>query len=209
MNVTSAVNNTYVPGSTHVEINKDYVSFDDAIEEMSENGELSFDKSDLDSLETGLLGCELILPTMANVEKLSAGMNELMDNLYKDNGIPQDPPVELKYSYSENKVKVVGDREDAAEIEDLINSDPEMKEYTRTYLALAETAMAIQESIEFQDEYRNSSNPESVIAKYADLFDQDKKNKEASHMYGSAPALLADGMVYTELYDFINSGGEA
>jgi hypothetical protein len=34
-------------------------------------------------------------------------------------------------------------------------------------------------------------------------------NAKASYMYGSEPALLSDGQVYSELYDFINSGGDA
>jgi hypothetical protein len=209
MYVTSSEHSTYVAQQSKANVNADYVSFDDALAEMSENGEISFDKSDLDTTKTGLLNSELILPSMANVAKLTEGMNELMDNLYKENGISKNPPVELSYSYADNKVKVIGNREDAAEIEELINSDPEMKEYTRTYLAISETAMAIQESIKFQEEYRNSNNPEAVVAKYAYLFNDNKVNAKASYMYGSEPALLSDGQVYSELYDFINSGGDA
>lgn len=185
--------------------NTNSVTFDQAIEEMSENGEISFDRSDLDSTGTELMGTKIILPTMANVQTLTNGMNDIMNDLYAKHGLEKDPPVELSYSYAENKVKVSGNRDDAAEIEELINSDPETKEYTRTYLAISETAMAIQESIEFQEEYRNSNNPEAVVAKYSYLFDQNRHHAEATYMFGSEPSLLSDGVVYTDLYDFMSA----
>jgi len=177
-----------------------FKGFSQILDEMSESGEISFDESELDQTGTMLKGTQIILPTMANIEKLASGMEEIMDNIYKENGFPEDPPVELTYSYSENKVKVVGDREDAQEIEDAINSDPDKAEYVRSFLALSSHAAAIQEPIEFQEEYRNSNNPDAVVAKYAHLFDDNRKYPEVSYMYGSESSLLSDGQIFSREY---------
>lgn len=165
------------------------------LSEMSDSGEVSFSESDLDRTETKLFGSGLILPSMKNVSILADGLNDLMNDLYRDNGLAQDPPVELKYSYAENRVKVTGGRADADKIEELINADPDLKEYTRSFLAISSHAAAIQESMEFQEEYRNSNGSDEVIRKYSYLFDDNRKTPEISYMFGSEPGLLADGQV--------------
>jgi len=207
MNIT-AISNADTSNTVQKSGNSDkFISFNSIIEEMSESGEISFEESDLDQTGMELLGHQIILPTMKNVATLASGMEDIMDGLFAENGLPKDPPVELEYSYAENKVKVSGDRDDIAEIEELINADPEIKEYTRSFLAISSTAMAIQESLEFQEEYRNSNNPEAIVAKYSYLFNDNRKYAEASYMYGTDSALLADGVVYSDLEEFINGGG--
>jgi len=175
--------------------------------EYSDSGDISIDESDLDAYETKGIEGRLILPSMKNVSILSKGLTELLHDLFQKNGLPEDPPVELKYSYSENKVTVYGGREDSEEIEDLINSDPDLKEYTRTFLAISSHAAAIQESIEFQEEYRRSSDPEAVVRKYSHLFNDSRKYPEVSFMFGSEPSLLADGKIYSINLNFDESGG--
>jgi hypothetical protein len=182
-------------------------SFQQILFELHQNGEISFDESDLDQGLLSIKGSRLILPTAENVAALSDGLQSILDSLFAENGLSKNPPIEINYSYSTNKVEVTGDRSDTAEIASLINSNSEIKEYVRSFLAISGHFVNIQESLKFQQEYMASENPQAVADKYAYLFDESRKLKEVSVLYGEATALLADGKLASEFVNFSFSGG--
>lgn len=141
----------------------------------------------------GFLGEKLLLPNAQTLGELSSGLKNSLDELFSENGISNDPPVELAYNYNTNEVEVSGDRDDTDQISQLINNDPELKEQTRTLLAIASHYAAMQESFQFTKEYMNSDNPEAVVAKYSDLFDGTRKYPEVSYLFGAESALQSDG----------------
>ncbi|PLX70277.1 MAG: hypothetical protein C0602_05550 [Denitrovibrio sp.] len=209
MNIPSLVADSITPSAQTIEARPKDVGnahdFYNILKELSDSGEISIEESDLNMAETKLFESRLILPTMENVSLLAIGLDEQLDSLFDKNGIPKDPPVELKYSFSQNNVTVYGNREDADEIENLINADSDLKEYVRTFLAISSHATAMQESLEFQEEYRRSNGADEIIRKYSYLFNDDRKLPEVSYMYGSESALLSGGKLFS--YDFNQSGG--
>ena len=174
--------------------------------EMSESGDVDFQKSDLDTAKIDLFNSKLLLPSMKNVAMLAEGLNSLLSDLYSENGLPSDPPVELKYSEAENRIKVYGNRNDTQRIEELINEDADLKEYARSFLAISSHAAGIQESLEFQEEYRRSNGSDAVIRKYSHLFGDNRKSPEVSYMFGSTPGLLADGQLFSIAYNLKDAG---
>lgn len=127
---------------------------------------------------------EITLPTPENLMEKTSQLYERLDSFFEKNGIQKDPPINIDYSYSSNKVEITSTREDAEEIEKLINEDPELKEEVRSVLAMASHVIAISESVTFQEEYRNSSNPEAVVGKYSHLFNGSQRTHECSLNYG-------------------------
>jgi hypothetical protein len=75
----------------------------------------------------------------------------------------------------------------------LIDSDEKVKNEIRTLAAISSHAVAMARSTEFQKEYRASTNAESVVAKYADLFQQQKSYDISLSFDNAGIHVLANG----------------
>ena len=129
--------------------------------------------------------CSLLLPNLETLNKLMGSLNESLDDLYSENDISKYPPVQFDYDFETNQVRVKGDREDKDKISELINSNPQLKEEIRTTLAIASHVVNMADSIKFSEEYMASDNPEAVVSKYSYLFNDNRKMKEVSLIYGA------------------------
>ena len=167
-------------------------------QDLSTAASQSSNNLDIASLSSqgGLLSkASLILPTVENVQKLSAQLNDELGKFFQANGIESQPPIDLKVDYNNNgKIVVNSDRPDAKHIEELINKDPDLQIKIRDVTAISSHTYGIQESLQFQKEYSESTNIADVIDRYRSLFSQPKLKDEFSLRYdGGNVSVLANG----------------
>ncbi len=150
----------------------------------------------------GLLSkATLLLPTMENIRILAADLSENMGSFFRRNGLSVRPPVELGMNYFTGEVTVRGDRSDLDRIMELVNGNPELRSAVHTLLALSSHARSLPEHLAFQAEYRASSDPEAVVAKYSHLFGRQEYH-EFTVRFDGAAGLFVDG----ELWDISGTG---
>ncbi|MGD8782413.1 MAG: hypothetical protein PVH88_26085 [Ignavibacteria bacterium] len=127
----------------------------------------------------------LMLPTLENLQELTSELEEKLSEFLSESGISSDPPFDLcmHHSSSDNSVVVEGDREDIEEITKLLNEDPEMKQMISNVYAIGSHVINMAEGLEFQQEYIESDNPESVVAKYSYLFNDNREMHSFSLRY--------------------------
>ncbi len=144
---------------------------------------------------SSLLG-GLMLPTEENVRQLSVKLLQDLGNLLNSAGISSNPPVEFTVD-STGEIQVKGDRVDKERILQTINGNEKVKEEIRTTAAIASHAAAIAESLKFQNEYRASNNPDSIVAKYSYLFNTEQRPHQISLVYdGSGINVFSDGKAW-------------
>jgi hypothetical protein len=199
MNYANVVSDSYSP-STQVSKNESGKTETSDAFAMTFNEYVRENKEDLDvskpsGISTPLGDAFLVLPTYQNVVEISSYLEEQLELLFSENSIPVKPPIEIDYDYVNNKVVATGDRGDIEEINELLNSDDNVKETVHSVLAISSFYANIQDDLLFQEEYRNSSDPESVVRKYAHLFNGSNKYEKVTFMFGEASGVLVNGMV--------------
>lgn len=155
------------------------------------------DASGMDSVTVSSVGellskATLLLPTMENVRKLAAELSDHMGTFFRENGIPTEPPVEFGMDYTTGKVTVTGERSDLDRIEKLVNECPGLCSQVHRLVALSSHAYSLPEHLAFQAEYRASSNPEAVVAKYSHLFGR-QQSHEFTVRFDGAAEMFVDG----------------
>ncbi len=136
---------------------------------------------------------DLPLPTAATVQALSATLSQDLKALLAGAGIGNEPPVEIDVDDRTMEITVKGDRPDKEKIEALIDSDEKVKNEIRTLAAVSSHTVAMARSAEFQKEYLASTNAENVVAKYADLFQQQKARDISLSLDNTGIHVLANG----------------
>lgn len=145
------------------------------------------------SIVNGLLNqAELIVPTYNNLSKMITMLNEKLAAYLKDVGINSYPPFDLKMNYEENVIEVYGNRRDVETIKELINVNDEIKRMMQQVSAIGSHVINIADSINFQKEYRESNNPESVITKYSYLFNDNRRMSDFSLRFNGELKILSD-----------------
>jgi len=140
-----------------------------------------------------LANASLLLPTLANVRELAEDVADELGDFFRSNGISGQSPVTFGIDSATGELTVNGDRNDTDRISGLMENDKELTGKVRTLIALSSHASGMQESIRFQKEYLASSNPERVIAKYADLFDKREPVTTALSFDGTDLSILVNG----------------
>ncbi|MEN6439022.1 MAG: hypothetical protein ABFD97_10610 [Syntrophobacter sp.] len=141
---------------------------------------------------------DLLLPTAATVQALSATLSQDLKALLAGAGIGTEPPVEIDVDDRTMEIAVKGDRPDKEKIEALIDSDEKIKNEIRTLAAISSHAAAMARPIEFQKAYLASTNPESIVAKYADLFQQQKSCDISLSLDNTGIHVLANGKEWSK-----------
>ncbi len=142
----------------------------------------------------------LILPTLENLYEMKSQLNEKLADLLYASGIESDPPFDINIDYSTNRIEVSGDRGDIEEIEQILNDNPEINSMIHTVLAIGSHVINFEESLAFQEEYLESNNPESVVAKYSHLFDDNRKMHSFSLRFDGELQALSDGRVWVPIH---------
>ncbi len=141
---------------------------------------------------TLLLGEPLLLPTERNIKELSADLSSGLSNFFREQGVASDPPVKLSVNADTGKISVEGDREDTQHIEELVNDSSEIRRLAQTINALSSHAYAMPRQMQFQQEYRASSDPLQVVAKYSSLFGSTRNHNFSLLFNGDSVQVLAD-----------------
>jgi hypothetical protein len=127
----------------------------------------------------------IIVPTYINLEKISGGLFNLLNNFLLQKGIKTEPTIEISINAEKNEVDVSGERKDIKEINNLINSNDDIKEKIITVNAIASHVCQMPEHLAFQKEYFESENPGQVLEKYSHLFNDNKPEPELSLRFTS------------------------
>jgi hypothetical protein len=117
----------------------------------------------------------LILPNAENVGALSHHLSDRMESIFSQNGIPY-PPEEIRFD-DQGKLQLPEDYPYAEQLESGLDENDGIMRELRTLSAISNHHHAIQDVMEFQQEYANASNPEQikqVVDKYRYLFDDNR-----------------------------------
>jgi len=171
-------------------------AFHDQLAQMMQEGNSSITVKQVEITGTVMSNEPLSMPDMGGLSELTERIGYLLDMMFARNGIPKEPPVEIQYSYTRTEITVTGDREDIDKIQELVNEDGGLKELLRSTLAIASQVINMAESLHFQKEYKDSTDPDAVVDKYAYLFDEERHYHHASFRYGDSLDILSDGKNY-------------
>ncbi|MBP7528993.1 MAG: hypothetical protein KA801_13775 [Syntrophorhabdaceae bacterium] len=141
---------------------------------------------------------DLLLPTAATVQALSATLSQDLKALLAGAGIATEPPVEIDVDDRTMEIAVKGNRPDKEKIEALIDGDEKVRNEIRTLAAISSHAVAMARSMEFQKAYLASTNAENVVAKYADLFQQQKSYDISLSLDSAGIHVLANGKEWSK-----------
>jgi hypothetical protein len=78
-------------------------------------------------------------------------------------------------------------------IQKAIDGNEGIKNQIRTLAAISSHAAGMADSLKFQKEYAASTNPESVVSRYAALFGQHRVTDISLRFDGTAVTVLANG----------------
>ena len=143
----------------------------------------------------GLLAEPLILPTMHDVQELSADLAEALGKFFLEQGVYVDEDVEFSVNPNSGYVSVKGDFPEAGRIEELVNQDEDISERIRTLNATASIVYGMQRALEFQEKYRAGADPEMLMREYSDLFD-DRPTTSSITYNGENTSLTMDGKAW-------------
>jgi len=132
----------------------------------------------------------LLLPSIRNVQTLLAALGSDLAEAFQHAGVPTQPPVDIQLDSRNGHIRVSANRPDAAQIEDTLNSDPQLARKIRTTLAISSHAYGIQRSLQFHREYLHSDNPDEVVARYGHLFGAPQKHETALRFEGTSITVL-------------------
>ena len=178
---TNAVQASHAPGNG-ASAEKSHICATDTVE-ISQSGSRLLDNT------------ALFLPTPENVRKKTAELEAMMATIFRENGIANDPPVELSMN-SEGTITVTGEHPDADRIAEALNADEGLTRLFHTVEAISSHARSMQEHIRFQEEYRASGGSPAVVAKYSHLFAHQTPQEITMRYGGSGIDLLFDGTVW-------------
>jgi hypothetical protein len=135
---------------------------------------------------------QLLLPTASNIQALSAALSHNMSTLFTSAGI-SSTSCDIDVDERTMEITVKGDGSERAAIQKVIDGSEEIKNQIRTLAAISSHAAGMADSLKFQKEYAASTNPESVVSKYAALFGQKATKDISLHFDGTAVTVLANG----------------
>ncbi len=115
----------------------------------------------------------IMLPTQENVKKLSEELSKKLKDLFDENGINPEPPIEFNVNSFNGAVSVKNNRSDTQEIGELIKKNPELELQIHNVGALSSHVVAISKAIEAGNAYaaaQSESEINSVIRKYSSVY---------------------------------------
>lgn len=136
---------------------------------------------------------ELLLPTTANIQALSATLSQHMSSLLKSAGISSMSSCEIDVDERTTDITVKGDGSERVAVQKAIDGNEEIRNEIRTLAAISSHVAGMTESLKFQKEYAASSDPESVVSRYAALFGQQRADDISLTFDGTAITVLANG----------------
>ena len=123
----------------------------------------------------------LMPPTRENVRALADHVSSGLPGFLEEHDIPEAPS---SITYDPHGMMVLPpDYAHAAEFEAALSEDPAMERALRTVNALTSHRVAMEEALQFQEEYAAASSKdevERIIAKYGVLFVDDRQYPEVS-----------------------------
>jgi|GEM_PF-1240039 len=136
---------------------------------------------------------DLMLPTAASIQALSTTLSQNISTLLNSAGISSTSSCEIDVDERTMDITVRGGGSERAAIQKAIDDNEEMGNEIRTLAAISSHVAGMTESLKFQKEYAASSDPESVVSRYAALFGQQKVNDVSLRFDGTAITVLANG----------------
>lgn len=135
---------------------------------------------------------DLKLPNWQSVNELKNDFSAMLNKTLNEAGIDSNPPFNI--TQTDNGVfSVTGDNPKAAQVQDILNNNDELKTLHHNMQAIASHIPGIEESLKFQREYRAANGAaeiQSVIAKYSSLFSGSTAHHSFATIFGSEGAVL-------------------
>lgn len=131
----------------------------------------------------------LLLPTIENVNALTARFSGALGAALAEAGIAATPPFELTEN-ADGTVTAHGERDDLAAIEAVVNGNEDLRRLHHNATAVASHAYAMEDALAFHREYRAAADPQAVIRKYAYLFSGSRPKTTISMVFGEKGAEL-------------------
>ncbi|HEY3418603.1 MAG TPA: hypothetical protein VGM23_17135 [Armatimonadota bacterium] len=133
----------------------------------------------------------LKLPNWQSVKELKNDFSALLDKTLKAAGIDSTPPFTITQT-DEGVFTVTGDNPKAAQVQDILNKNDDLKMLHHNMQAIASHIPGIEASLQFQREYAaaGSAAVQAVVAKYSSLFAGNTTNHSFTTIYSAEGATL-------------------
>ncbi|HEY5799596.1 MAG TPA: hypothetical protein VIT92_05215 [Burkholderiaceae bacterium] len=142
-----------------------------------------------------LLSEKLMLPTRANVEMLADRAGAALKQAFADAGIAEQPPVTFNIDHF-GRLYAEGERGDLAEIEQMVADNPALKRQLHNLNGLASQTAALEQTMQYQDAYRNAHSPAEIAAvnaRFSALLNGAQHFPAMSLAFDGKVQVLADG----------------
>jgi len=142
----------------------------------------------------------ILMPSLENIQALQSHISRSMPDFLQKYQIPEAPS-EIKFD-QQGQMVLPDDYPYGQELTEALEQEPGLMNQLRTVNMLTSVAVAMQESIRFQEEYALASSQsqiDAVIAKYHYLFDGSYRPPEVALAFSKAGelSLTADGQHVT------------
>jgi hypothetical protein len=153
-------------------------------QEIAENSEKSV-SDELEISEPGkLLGRlgTLKTPSWQSVNEFKKEFSAMLNKVLNEAGIDSNPPFKITQNVNSGVFSVTGDNPKAAQVQDILNNNEELKMLHHNMQAIASHIPGIEASLKFQREYRAANGIDeiqNVVSKYGSLL----YDKAAHHSF--------------------------
>jgi hypothetical protein len=133
------------------------------------------------------------LPNWESVKEFKREFSVKLRDILQEAGIDRDPPLNITQNMNTGVFSVTGDNPRAAEVQDILNGNDELKTLHHSMQAIASHIPAMEEGLKFQAEYRAAQGAaavQSVVAKYSSLFSGMQPQHSFTTQYGPNGAML-------------------
>jgi len=176
-------------------------SADSSLRLDTSQGEKAIDIDDYFTPKSGvsLLDIPLLLPSRRNIEELSKHASTKLQNLLRENNIPEAPS-QITFDPYE-KMQLPKDYPYADELKQMFAENPVFERQLSTVNALASHYVGMQESIQFNEEYSNAKTQAEVdliLKKYSNLFNDNQRSANIALLFSAEGEMriTADGKPY-------------
>lgn len=133
------------------------------------------------------------LPSWQSVHELKSEFSAKLKEALNEAGIESNPPFTITQDVNTGVFSVTGDNPQAAQVQELLNNNDELKMLHHNMQAIASHMPGIEASMKFQREYLATDGAaaiQNVIAKYSRLFYGRPIPHSFTTLYGSEGAVL-------------------
>ena len=139
---------------------------------------------------------QVFVPRYSNFKKHLSDLENKIKSAFLKEGLAVYPAFSISVDFDNNYIIISEERADHVKIESLLNSSEEIRKMIPQIFAIGSHIVNIADSVAFREEYSRSDQPDQVITKYNELFNDYRRMKEFSLRFDRCLIILCDKEVW-------------